>query len=398
MKSIPRIVLRMPCLTGLLVLVTAGCGQQNPGWDMATGVLVSPSADTGVVEAIKAVETSVPPRIMQGSGLAGAMGGVSLKAQRAGSYDVVLSLPQLVDSQAPVFYGLNAKPKTALAACRLQVRNDGNAFVNLKLDVTKDQEVTVEWSSVVLIAPRLIIENHAAPEALRAASPCAQADNTRIVELAGKLWPPTGKTRNYAANVQKFIRTMQRRTQPMSLDAMGILESGQNTICTANANLACALMRARQIPCQSIATLPILSRRLEMHRIVEYYDDGTWITFDPSLVHADIPLKPWQNIIMGKTSLADEQGSMKPRLGTMRGCPFGQEIEFARPGLNLFGQAFFWTIAVPLAEFEVTDEASKLTAGLWEQYLKTGTLSEAQLKAVLARNLSDYLEAIKPRI
>jgi hypothetical protein len=188
---------------------------------------------------------------------------------------------------------------------------------------------------------------------------------------------------------------MQRRKQPMSLDAEGILDSGQNTICTANANLACALMRARQIPCRSIATIPTVSRRFEMHRIVEYHDHDAWITFDPSLVYADIPLKPWQNIIMAKTSVVDEQASMKPRPGVMRGCPFGQEVEFARPGLNLFGQAFFWTMAVPLAEFEVTDEASKLTAELWERYLKTATLSEAQLKAVMARDLDHYLEAVK---
>lgn len=88
---------------------------------------------------------------------------------------------------------------------------------------------------------------------------------------------------------------------------------------------------------------------------------------------------------------------MTPRPGSMIGCPFGQEVEFAQPGLNLFGQAFFWTIAVPLAEFEVTDEASRLMAGLWERYLKTGALSEAQLKAALARDLGHYLDAIRTK-
>jgi len=332
---------------------------------------------------------------MQGTGLAGVMGGVTLKAQRAGLYDMLLPLPQFADSQAPVFYCLNAKPKTALSACRLQVRNDGNAYVSLQLDVSKDQEVAVEWSSVVLIAARMIVQNHTVPETFRAASACTQADDERIAELAGKLWPSTGTARDYAVNIQEFIRKMQRRRQPMSLDAAGILESGQNTICTANANVGCALMRARQIPCRSIATLPTISRRFEMHRILEYYDHGVWITFDPSQVYADIPLKPWQNIIMSKTSIADEQASMKPRPGSMYGCPFGQEVELARPGLNLSGQAFFWTIAVPLAEFEVTEEANRLTADLWERYLKTGTLSEAQVKAVRARDLGHYLEAVR---
>jgi len=359
--------------------------------------LVRASADTGVPEAIQAVEAAVPARAMQGSGLAGAMGGVNLKAQRAGSYDVLLPMPQRIDSQAPVFYSLNTKPKAVLSTCRLQMRNDGNTFVTLKLNVSKDQEVTVEWSSVVLIAPKVIVPDHAAPEKFRDASLCAQADSTKIVELAAKLWPATGMRRDYAANIQEFIRRMQWRGQPMSLDASSILESGQNTICTANANLACALMRARQVPCRSITTLPTISRRFEMHRIVEYFDLGAWTSYDPSLVYADIPLKPWQNIIMGKTNIADEQASMKPRLGSMYGCPFGQEAEFVQPGLNLFGQAFFWTIAVPLAEFDVTDEASRVTAGLWDRYVKTGTLSNAQCKAALARDLDSYLEAIKTK-
>ena len=97
------------------------------------------------------------------------------------------------------------------------------------------------------------------------------------------------------------------------------------------------------------------------------------------------------------TSVADEQTSMKPRLGAMGGCPLGQEAEFVRPGLNLFGQAFFWTIAVPLAEFEVSDEAWTLTAGLWKRYLKTGILSEAQIKAASARDLPGYLDGIRTK-
>jgi len=77
-----------------------------------------------------------------------------------------------------------------------------------------------------------------------------------------------------------------------------------------------------------------------MHRIVEYFDGKEWISFDPSLVNADIPLKPWQNIIMAKTTIADEDLAMKPRLGSMMGCPFGQEAEFSKFGLNFYDQDF----------------------------------------------------------
>jgi hypothetical protein len=134
-----------------------------------------------------------------------------------------------------------------------------------------------------------------------------------------------------------------------------------------------------------------------MHRIVEYADNGAWIPFDPSSVYVDIPLKPCQNIIMAKTTVPDEQAAMKPRAGAMVGCPLGHEVEFSRPGLNLFGSDFFWTIAAPLAEFQVTDEAVALTAQEWRRFLASGTLGAGQLKAASARDPDKYLEALKPR-
>lgn len=382
-------------IAGLLVLMTAGCGQPSPAWQTGAGVPMSPPESAGVPEAIKAVEATVPPKPMRGSGLAGAMGGVNMKALQDGTYDVRLPLPQLVDGQAPVYYRLDANPSSALAACRLQKRKDGNVFVNVALKVKKGDQVAIDWSSVILIAAKPIVKNRTSPEAYRAATGCAQADDPQIKKLAGELCSKEGKARDHAGSIQDFIGRMQPQKRPMSLDALGILTSGHNTICTANANLACAVMRANGVACRSIATVPTLSRRFEMHRVVEYSDDGTWVPFDPSRVYADIPLKPWQNIIMIKTSIADEQASMKPRLGAMRGCPFGQEAEFARPGLNLFGQAFFWTIAVPLAEFEVSDEAATLTARYWKQFLKTGALNAAQVKAASTRDLDGYLKAMK---
>lgn len=42
-------------------------------------------------------------------------------------------------------------------------------------------------------------------------------------------------------------------------------------------------------------------------------------------------------------------------------------------------------------------KAARLTASLWEQYLKTGALCEAQHKAALARDLAHYLEALRTK-
>jgi Transglutaminase-like superfamily len=190
---------------------------------------------------------------------------------------------------------------------------------------------------------------------------------------------------------------MKATARPRSFDAMGILRSGQNGICTANANLAAALMRSKGLACRSVAVVPPISRRLEMHRIAEFAQDGGWIPFDPSSVSRDIPAKPWQNIIMAKTTITDEEIAMKPRMCVMIGCPYGQEIEMLSSGVMLYGQDMFWTEAKPLAEFDSTDEINRLAAEAWNRYCKTGTLTEGQRKSGGARTAKELVELLKAK-
>jgi hypothetical protein len=119
-----------------------------------------------------------------------------------------------------------------------------------------------------------------------------------------------------------------------------------------------------------------------------------WQPFDPSSLQPDIPAKPWQNIIMAKTTVWDEQMAGKPRAGSMLGCPYGQEAELLGSGVTLWGQDFFWSMAKPLAEFEPTDDAVRLAVVGWTHYLETGTLTQGQLKAASAKTataLAEYL-------
>ena len=379
------------------VAAALGCGPQTATWDTSSGVTIQQSGDDGIGEQIRAASAVVPPTAMQGPGLAGASGGVHVKLFRGGSYDIRLPMPQLAACQVPVWYGIRTTSKQAQVEYRLLDRGDGTVFVNAKLSGTKDQEFSIEWSSVVLVAGKVLAPKQIPPEPFVRSTPCVQSDDRRIKTLADKLWPGAGKTNEYARNIQGFIRDMKQKKQSRSLDALGVLESGQGGICTANANLACALLRAKQIPCRSISVIPPISRRLEMHRIVEYYEDGVWSPFDPSMVHADVPAKPWQNIIMASTTIPDEEAAMKPRMGAMLGCPFGQELEISRVGLGLSGNDFFWTLAVPLAEFDVSDEAFRLTEEAWKGYLKSGEPSTAYVDAASARNLEQYVEAMKKK-
>jgi hypothetical protein len=216
-----------------------------------------------------------------------------------------------------------------------------------------------------------------------------------VTKLSDKLWPASGKPDVYAAKIQEFIQKMKQEKQPRSLDALGILESKANWICTANANLAAALLRARHIPARSIAVVPPTGQRLEMHRIVEFFDAGQWFKFDPSQVHKDIPTKPWQNIIMARTTIADEETSAKPRMGAPVGCPYGQELELPDGGLTLWGNDFFWTMGKALADFEAGEEAIEMAAKQWNAFLKTGKLSPSQIKAGSTSDAAGFLAALK---
>jgi len=376
--------------TALAALMFGMCGCSK---EIPQGVVIEQPIKEALPEEV--ASPPFPSETMNGPGIAMVMGGAHVKALKTGACDVLLPVPLLVDNQVPISYFIRTTPEGALLNYRLQQRDDSNVVVNVSLKVNKDEEAQIEWSSFVLIADKAVSPNGPNPTEYMSATSCVQSQDKRIAELADRLWPSSGEVNEYAKNIQDFIRNMDRKSHPKTLDALGILSSGANHICTANANLASALLRAKQIPSRSLAVIPPITHRLEMHRIVEYHDGSKWFKFDPSLLHGDIPLKPWQNVVLAKTTMADENEAMTPRMSAMVGCPYGQEFEFSKPTMTGCGNDFFWTIGRPIAEFEVSDKAIKVTADEWKRYLKSGAVGEKQIKASSARHLDQYLEAFQ---
>ena len=85
------------------------------------------------------------------------------------------------------------------------------------------------------------------------------------------------------------------------------LDSEEETRRKELMELAAALMRAKGIACRSVAVVPPIGQRLEMHRIAEYHDGERWVAFDPSSLQTDVPARPWQNVVMARTTPADER-------------------------------------------------------------------------------------------
>ncbi|MCF7673788.1 MAG: hypothetical protein K9N23_04740 [Akkermansiaceae bacterium] len=108
-------------------------------------------------------------------------------------------------------------------------------------------------------------------------------------------------------------------------------------------------------------------------------------------------MKPWQNIVMAKTTIADEDLAMKPRMGVSLGCPFAQELELLDDGVTVWGADFFWTMGKPLAEFEASDEAINLARAEWNRFLATGKLGQRQFRVASARDAASFLESLSTK-
>jgi hypothetical protein len=370
-----------------------GRSASSPG-EVSSGIVIEQSDLALLQDQATTAVKSAPTRTLKSGGLIGVLGGARVKLLSDGAHEVLLPMPQLSESQIPLCYAITSTPREAGKEYRIGQRLGSNAVVTVRLQGPLDQEVQLDWSSIILVADRPFSPDRKVPPQYLQETPCVQSGARSVRALAERLWPADGRVDQYAANIQEFIRGMKQEKQPRSLDALAILESGANWICTANANLAAALLRSKNICARSIAVIPPTGQHLEMHRIVEYSDGGPWHAFDPSSLQKDIPLKPWQNVVMARATLADEEMAMKPRLGSALGCPYGQELEMLDSGITLWGKDFFWTMSKPLVGFEPSDPAVNAARMEWRRFLDTGKLSPTQIKAASATDNAALLEAL----
>ena len=384
-------------LSGIVVLsATVGCYEPPAPLDLSKGTVLEESIDAEATDRLLERVDSVTSPALDSSGLVGARGGARVKLHASGTHRVLVPMPQMTPTQIPIAYAIRCTPDEAVEEIRLHRREDLNDVVGLELEGNSGDEVQIDWAATVLLLPGEKPCSPADQTAYQVATACVQSEDPQIKELAESLWPESGDITDYARVIQTSVSNMEQAQRPMSLDAKGILASGANGICTANANLALALLRTRGVPCRSLAVIPPTSQRLEMHRVVQYASDGKWHTFDPSSVHRDIPMKPSQSVIMSHTSIFDESISMTPRMSTMRGCPYGQEMELLTPKVTLWGSDFFWTIAKPIMAISPSDEVISESRRRWQSFLKTGRLDSKSIHASFVSDESELAASLEP--
>lgn len=374
----------------------AGCSSETAiSQEASAGVVIKQPRMDELHEDLVAAMKAATAKVMTKPGIVGVQGGAHVKLLNSKLQEIRLPLPQLSDEQVPICFAVRSKPQACLIECQLKTQDSSNVTLLVRLKGDRNQEVLLDWTAAVLVSGTAPAKDNSNRDEFRKSSACVQSDSRVIQKLADELWPQNNELKKYAANIQRYVRDMKQKKPPRTLDAVGILDSGSNWICTANANLAVSLLRAKGIAARSVAVIPPIAQRLEMHRVVEYLENGVWVSFDPSSLNADIPLQPWQSIIMARTTISDENIGGKPRIGVSVGSPYGQEIELVTSGVTLAGQDFFWTIARPLAEFSPDAETFDQATTFWKRFLKTGELNPGQIKAHSAATSDELLNRLK---
>lgn len=336
------------------------------------------------------------PLTLRDGGLCGVLGGAVVrlggKAGVAAEATVQLPLPQLLAGQVPLRFALATEPVDALRELTIVHHDGANAVLHATVQGKRGTEVRLSWASVVLLAERTEAVGTEA-EGFLAATPCAEADDAAIRRLAGELAPEQAAPSVLAKALQPWIAAQPRQQRPTTLDAKALLTSGNHGICTMHANFAAALLRSRNVPTRQLAVIPTNGMRLEMHRIVAFAADGRWQRFDPSGVHAEVPMRTCNSVVVACTSIEDERLGGMLRIGAPLGCPYGQELEIVRGQAFPFGPEFFWTQARPLGAFAVDDASLAAASAAWRRFLTRGVLDPAAERAAACLELETFAKA-----
>jgi hypothetical protein len=312
------------------------------------------------------------PIAFPAGGLCGVRGATTVKLGGKAPVVLQLPMPQQTLAQVPIVYTVEATPAAAVQSLLVQYEPDVGTVLLATLQGKNGSEVTLAWAAVVLLAERQLTDDGKLAAALLTATPCAQADDAELVAAAKALAPAGATAVELATAMHRLLPQQPAKQRPQGFDARSRWRGGEHGICTMNANLAVALLRARAVPARSLAVVPSTGQKLEMHRIVEWFTDGQFQRFDPSLVHAEVPMRMSQSVVMATTSIAAEQRAGKLRMLAPLGCPWGQEVELIRGAAMLHGAEFYWTRAVPLAAFAADDAAFAAAAAAWQQFLRAG--------------------------
>ncbi len=384
-------------LSWLLVAGLAGAlpAQQATRTGVAAELLATGHA------AIEERIVAAGPLEFADGGLCGYLGGATIRLGSTAEAVVQVPLPQELAGQVPLTFTCVVEPATVWRSAAIVREAGQGAALQLVLRAPRSvgmlfgrgPEVKLSWAGVVLLAERPETAAADAAAGFLAATPCAQAEHADLVASSKAVAPSDASVAELAARLQAWIAARRPLGRPRTLDALSLLAAGNHGICTVNANFAAAVLRQRGVPAQLLAVVPTNGMRLEMHRIVAWHEAGRWQRFDPSGVHADVPMRTSQSLVVACTSIADEQRAGTPRVAAPVGCPWGQELEVVRGAAVPFGPEFFWTQAKPLLAFAAADDQLAAARAAWRRFLADGRPASPAQRAAAATTRAEFAVA-----
>lgn len=384
-------LLKSPLVPAVFCLLVSAATAQAPSVALDMASMVTRH------QLLAARIDAAQPIAFPAGGLCGVRGATTVKLGGKAPVVLQLPMPQQTLAQVPIVYTVEATPAAAVQSLLVQYEPDVGTVLLATLQGKNGCEVTLAWAAVVLLAERPLTDDGKLAAALLTATACAQADDAELVAAAKALAPAGATAVELATAMHRLLPQQPAKQRPQGFDARARWRSGELGICTMNANLAVALLRARAVPARSLAVVPSTGQKLEMHRIVEWFTDGQFQRFDPSLVHAEVPMRMSQSVVMATTSIAAEQRAGKLRMLAPLGCPWGQEVELLRGAAILHGAEFFWTRAVPLVAFAADDAAFAAAAAAWQQFLRDGQPVAGADSAAGAADLAALIAAFAQR-
>lgn len=369
-------------------------GQQPPAVAAPTALSADAMAKRHVT-LTKQLETAAALQLTDG-GLCGVHCSANVRLSGKAEAVIQLPLPQLLAGQVPIDFTFAAEPPTALRQLAIVHDEHGGSALQATVQGKRGDDVRFAWSAVVLLAERPEPATAAMQKEFVAATACAEADHADVVACAKDLAPADATPATVAVALRAWIARQSRKQPLQHFGALSLLQNGNHGICTINANFAAAVLRQRGVPTCSLAVVPTNGMQLEMHRIVAWAADDVWHRFDPSGVHAAVPMRTCDSVVVACTSIADEQRAAKPRMSAPIGCPWGQEMEIVRGPAFAFGTEFFRTQAKPLAAFAVDDAALAAARAAWQRFLANGALDAAAERAAAARDEATFAAAWRP--
>lgn len=233
---------------------------------------------------------------------------------------VTIPMPGLYRDQVPLDFHMTALPKNALRGYVLARRPDGLNWVCRAVVTPPKRGMLLRWTSDVLVferpaalLPKVPLPASAPPgNAWTQATVCVQSGDPAIRAKAQELAQGNPDTETYVRRVLAFTATNRGTGARFdSLDAAKALTCGGS--CTNRANLAAALLRARNIPARTVSHMPAWSQGNPFyeHWLTEYWHPGIgWVSIEPTL--GIMQPSPTEIAVLSVSSLADENRALDP--------------------------------------------------------------------------------------